>query len=183
MAAETQLAHSQPAAGVTAPQERRDGDRLLRIYLADHRAGAEAGRARSQRFAAANASNFLTEPARDVCRQIEEDVGTLDEILDRVGCRASRWKLAVARTLELLGRLKPNGRLHSYSPLSRLIELELLIAGIQTKESLWQTLARVQQQRSELAGFDFDDLQRRALQQRLQLESRRAQTVTEAFPS
>jgi hypothetical protein len=154
-----------------------DGEGLLRIYLGDHRAGAAAGQARARRFAAANADSFLADTARDVCHQIEEDVRTLDEILARFRCRASRWKLIVARVAELAGRLKLNGRLRGYSPLSRLIELELLLAGILAKESLWQTLALVQQHRVELAGFDLDDLQHRALQQRIQLESHRAQTV------
>jgi hypothetical protein len=158
-----------------------DSERRLRIYLSDHRAGAEAGRARAKRFAAANATSFLADAANEVYREIEADARTLDEILDRLGCKPSRWKMTVARTAELIGRLKPNGQLRGYSPLSRLIELELLIAGILTKESLWQTLAVVQQRRSELSAFDFDELQRRAMDQRMQLESHRASTVEEAL--
>ena len=103
--------------------------------------GAAAGFNRAKRFANSNAGDFLGESAARVCRQIEEDVGTLDEILIRLECRPSRLKIAVARGVESLGRLKPNGQLRGYSPLSRLVELELLIAGILTKESLWQTLA------------------------------------------
>ena len=106
---------------------------------------------------------------------------TLDEIADRLGCRPSRGKILVARAAEFVGRLKPNGRLRGYSPLSRLVELELLVAGILTKESLWQTLTVVQQHRSDLAGFDFDDLQRRAMEQRMQLEAHRIATVKEAL--
>jgi hypothetical protein len=158
-----------------------DSERRLRIYLSDHRAGAEAGRARAKRFAAANQTSFVSDAAHEVYREIEADVTTLDEILDRLGCQPSRWKMTVARTAEVIGRLKPNGQLRGYSPLSRLIELELLIAGILTKESLWQTMAVVQQWRSELSAFDFDDLQRRAMQQRMLLESHRAPTVDQAL--
>jgi len=67
--------------------------------------------------------------------------------------------------------------------LSRVLELELLVAGIVAKESLWQTLALVQRHRGELNGFDFDDLQHRARQQRSQLEAHRMATVDEAFLS
>jgi hypothetical protein len=109
-------------------------ERRLRIYLSDHRAGAEAARARAKRFAAANETGFVGDAANEVYREIEADVRTLDEILDRLGCRPSRWKMTV-----------------------------------------------VQQRQSELSGFDFDDLQRRAMQQRMQLESHRAPTVNEAF--
>jgi hypothetical protein len=158
-----------------------DSDRRLAIYLADHRAAADAGLARAKRFMAANADGFLGDAALEVAREIEEDVGTLDDIVTRLGCRPSPWKILAARAIELIGRLKPNGQLRGYSPLSRLIELELLIAGILAKESLWQTLAVVQQHRSPLSGFDFDALERRAMQQRMLLEAHRTQTVSEAF--
>ena len=158
-----------------------DSDRLLRIYLTDHRAGAAAGLARAKRFAVANTTSFLAEDAAAVCRAIEEDVDTLDEIADRLGCRPSRGKMLIARAAEFVGRLKPNGRLRGYSPLSRLVELELLCAGILTKESLWRTLGVVQQHRPELAGFEFEDLQRRAIEQRMQLEAHRVATVQEAL--
>ena len=46
--------------------------------------------------------------------------------------------LAVAG--EWLARLKLNGRLRGYSPVSRLEEFEMLTAGIVTKASLWRTL-------------------------------------------
>jgi hypothetical protein len=170
-------------AQVPASPRSPDSDRLLRIYLADHRAGAAAGQARARGFAAANADSIVADAAGDVCRQIEEDVETLDEVLARLGCRASRWKVIVARGAELVGRLKPNGRLRGYSPLSRVLELELLVAGIVAKESLWQTLALVQRLRGELTGFDFDDLRHRARQQRTELEAHRTATVSEAFVS
>jgi hypothetical protein len=162
-----------------AAQPSPDSNRRLRISLADRRAGAEAGRARARRVAAANSS--LRDAANDVYRQNEEDVGALDAILDRLGCRPNRWKVILAQGAELAGRLKPNGQLPGYSPLSRAIELELLIAGLLTKKSLWQTLAVLQYRRPELGTFDFDELERRAMQQRMQLESHRSATVNEAF--
>jgi hypothetical protein len=169
-------------ANASAPTDRApDADRLLGIYLADHRAAAAAGRRRVKRFADSNATSFLGASARDVSRQIEEDVRTLDEIIDRLGYRASRWKIAAALTAEQLGQLKINGRLRRYSPLSRLADLELLIAAILTKESLWQTLTVVAEHRPELGRFDFDDLQRRALDQRMQLEAHRAATARAAL--
>ena len=85
------------------------------------------------------------------------------------------------RAAEFVGRLKPNGRLRGDSPLSRLVELELLCAGILTKESLWRTLGVVQQHRPEFAGFEFEDLQRLAMEQRMQLEAHRVATVKEAL--
>jgi hypothetical protein len=181
MAVETDAPSTSATGTRPAPSRSADSDRLLNIYLADHRAGAAAGLARAKRFAAANATSFLADAAEAVCRAIEDDVRTLDEIFHRLGYRPSRWKMLAARAVELVGRLKPNGRLRGYSPLSRLVELELLVAGILTKESLWRTLSVVQQHRSELAGFDFDGLQRRAMEQRVQLETHRVATINKAL--
>jgi hypothetical protein len=160
-----------------------DAHRLLGIYLADHRAGAAAGSARARRFAAANANSFLADAAQEVSHEIDEDVALLDEILARLGCRQSAWKNFAARAAELLGRLKLNGRLRGPSPLTRLVELEVLVAGIVTKQSLWHTLGVVQQQRPELDRFDFDELQQRAVQQRMKLEAHRQATVADALLS
>jgi hypothetical protein len=165
----------------SASSRSADSDRLLHIYLNDHRAGAAAGLARAKRFAAANATSFLAEDAAAVCRAIEDDVGTLEEIAHRLGCRPSRGKMFLARAAEFVGRLKTNGRLRGYSPLSRLVEVEVLSAGLLTKESLWRTLGVIQQGRPELAGIDFGELQRRAVEQRAQLEAHREATVTDAL--
>jgi hypothetical protein len=158
-------------------------DRLLGIYLADHRAAAAAGSARARRFAEANAETFIADTAQEVSREIDEDVTLLDEILGRLGCRPSAWKNLAARAAELVGRLKLNGRLRGYSPLSRLVELEVLVAGIVTKQSLWHTLGLVQQQRTELDRFDFEELQQRAVRQRMKLEAHRQAAVAEALSS
>ena len=158
-----------------------DGERLLGIYLDDHRAGAAAGLALARRFATANAATFLADTADEVCGQIAEDVRTLDDVFDRLGHRSRRWKQVVARAAELLGRLKANGFLRHYSPLSRMVEIEMLSAGILTKQSLWESLAVVAEHRPELHGIDFGELQRRAQQQRRLLSHHRPTTVHEAF--
>lgn len=52
---------------------------------------------------------------------------------------------------EKLGRLKPNGQLHGYSPLSRVIELEGLYLGISGK--LPRLAARAERQRTEVESL------------------------------
>jgi hypothetical protein len=39
--------------------------------------------------------------------------------------------------------LKPNGQLRGYAPLSRLLELETLLAGINGKGALWRALEQI----------------------------------------
>jgi NADH dehydrogenase/NADH:ubiquinone oxidoreductase subunit G len=69
---------------------------------------------------------------------------------------------------EKLGRLKLNGRLRGYSPLSRLLELEGLLIGITGKIALWKTLEAL----DDVKGLeiDFEQLAARAAEQRSAVE-------------
>jgi hypothetical protein len=82
----------------------------------------------------------------------------------------------LALGLERVGRLKLNGQLTGYSPLSRLVELEGLALGVTGKLSLWENLREAATEEPGLAGFDFDVLTARAHEQldRLRAERLRA---------
>ena len=60
-----------------------------------------------------------------------------------LGFGADRAKNAAFWAAEKLGRLKLNGQLTGSSPLSRLIEIEGLLAGINGKLSLWCALLEI----------------------------------------
>jgi hypothetical protein len=117
-----------------------DRHRHLSIYLNDHLAGATGavGRARAARDA--NEGTEFFEPLAAVCREIEEDRSTLESIMDELGIGRSRVKTTLAGLGEKAGRLKPNGQLHGYSPLGRVIDLEMLLLGITGKLRLWTLL-------------------------------------------
>jgi len=68
-----------------------------------------------------------------VAPEIAEDLATLESIMRRPGAKPNTMKDTIARVGERLGRLKPNGRLRECSPLSDLLELETLVAGIRGK--------------------------------------------------
>jgi hypothetical protein len=91
----------------------------------------------------------------------------------------SLLKTAVARVGEKLGRLKLNGRLTSYSPLSRFEELELFSVGVEGKRLLWAILDDRADPR--LAPFDFPALQRRSEEQRAEIEVHRRAAAQTAF--
>lgn len=55
-------------------------------------------------------------------------------------------------------------------PLSRFVELEILIMGIEGKKQLWTTLDDLAGLRTRLSGVDFDGLIQRAEHQRATLE-------------
>lgn len=116
-------------------------DRFLRIYLNDHLAGAAAGVALADRVANENAGSEFGPPLRRLSEEIREDRHELVAIMAVHHCPTNRAKVALGWCAEKLGRLKLNGRRFRYSPLSRLEELELLGAGVRTKEALWRALA------------------------------------------
>lgn len=143
--------------------------RYLAIYLNDHLAGATVGVELARRVHASNRGDAaFGEPLGRICREIEEDRAALEQAIDRLGLSRSRVKPAGAWVAEKLGRLKLNGRLRGYSPLSRLLELEGLMIGITGKMGLWKTLAALED--AESLGLDFEQLAARAAGQRSAVE-------------
>jgi hypothetical protein len=103
-----------------------------------------------------------------ICAEIEADRKILERMMERLGVHRRRVKAAAAWAAEKLGRLKLNGQLTGYSPLSRLVELEMLCIGIAGKEQLWRALGH---SRGESLGeFDFEQLAERAARQRDRIE-------------
>lgn len=117
-----------------------DRHRHLSTYLNDHLAGATGGVGRARAARAANQGTEFAQPLAAVCAEIEADKATLEAIMDDLGIARSRMKTTLGAIGERAGRLKPNGRLRGYSPLGRVIDLELLLIGITGKLRLWTLL-------------------------------------------
>lgn len=143
---------------------------LLDIYLNDHLAGATLGVELARRLRASNRDDPEFGPAlTEVCTEIEADRETLKAAMDRLGVGQSKLKPLAAVLGERLGRLKLNGRLWGYSPLSRLDELELLQIGVAGKRRLWQALEHTHS--GDLSDFDLGALAERATEQLRRLEA------------
>jgi hypothetical protein len=117
-----------------------DRHRNLGIYLNDHLAGATGGVGRARAARDANEGTEFFEPLAAVCREIEEDRSSLESLMDDLGIGRSRVKTTLGGLGERAGRLKPNGQLRGYSPLGRVIDLEVLLLGITGKIRLWTLL-------------------------------------------
>jgi hypothetical protein len=115
----------------------------LELYLNDHLLGATAGVELVRRTACENEGNEFAEELGLLAAEIDEDRAELVALIERLGCRIDRLKVAVGWSAEKLARLKPNGQLTGYSPLARLLELEGLIAGIHAKHALWSALREI----------------------------------------
>lgn len=118
--------------------------KLLAVYMNDHLAGSAIGKSLARRIAQQNEGNDYGREVAEIAREIEDDQATLLEVMRRAGVRRTRIRLVFARLTELATRLKPNGRLFGYSPLSRVLELEGLTMGITGKLELWRSLQAVQ---------------------------------------
>jgi hypothetical protein len=159
-------------------------NRLLGIYLADHLAAATAGVELARRAARANAGTQTGDVLARLTAEIEEDRRTLQRVVAALGFSESRPKEALAWVGEKLGRLKLNGQLRGYSPLSRVLELEALSVGITGKLALWETLQAVPVPGPVPGldlGVDLDQLAERARRQRTEVGELRAEAVRLAF--
>jgi hypothetical protein len=152
--------------------------KFLAIYLNDHLGGATGGLQLARRLFANNKDvDEFAVPLRRICQEIEEDRAALEQVMERLGFPRGKVKPAGAWVAEKLGRLKLNGNLWRYSPLSRLLELESLQMGVTGKLELWRTLTTVPG--SERAEIDFERFAGRASVQLATLEDlhRRAAKV------
>jgi hypothetical protein len=143
---------------------------LLAIYLNDHLAGATLGVELARRLRSSNRDDPEFGPAlADVCAEIEADRETLKAVMHQLGVGQSKLKPLAAILGERLGRLKLNGRLWGYSPLSRLDELELLQIGVVGKRRLWRALEHTHA--DDLWGIELGALAERATEQLRRLEA------------
>ena len=152
--------------------------KLLSIYLNDHLAGATAGAELARRVAGANRGTPLGETLADLAAEIAEDREALQGAMSELGIGRDPIKVIAGWTAEKFGRLKLNGQLTGYSPLSRVVELEGLHIGITGKLELWRTLKGTV---GELRRVDLDDLIKRAESQRRRLAPHRKAAVDVAF--
>jgi hypothetical protein len=155
--------------------------RLLPIYLNDHLAGATLGLELVRRAQRENEGTPLGDFLRGLADEIAEDRRTLVQLMERLGIEPSRPKVAAGWVSEKVGRLKLNGQLTGYSPLSRLVELEGLTTGIEGKRALWLALAEIADRDERLDRAALETLAERAGSQRERLETHRLQAARDAL--
>lgn len=155
-------------------------NRYLGIYLNDHLALAAGGVELARRLRSSNEGDPVTgEPLARICAEIEADRETLVRLMEWLGIRRDPVKPKLVMVAERLGRFKPNGHLRGYSPLSRVLELEILASGIGGKLQLWNSLE--QTFGDSLDGFDFHALAERADRQGQEVEDLHMAAVERAF--
>lgn len=160
---------------------RRVNEKHLRIYLQDHLAGSTAGLELARRTRGANKGTEYGPPLAQIADEIEADRRQLQGIMEALGFGGDKLKNMTAWSVEKVGRLKLNGQLTGYSPLSRVVELEGLLTGITGKWGLWVALLQIAPEEPRLDAALLERLRDRAEAQRATVEELRERAAREAF--
>ncbi|WP_233275968.1 NAD-dependent epimerase/dehydratase family protein [Isoptericola variabilis] len=113
---------------------------LLGLYLSDHFTGATAGLERTERMAEAYGDTPYGPELAELAEQIRAERELYRTLLDALGVPRRRHRQAAAWVAERVGRLKLNGRLVERSPMSAVLEAELMRSAVLAKIGGWQTL-------------------------------------------
>jgi hypothetical protein len=154
--------------------------KYLATYLNDHLAGSTSGLELVRRAANENEGSELGAFLASLASEIQADRDTLKEIMAALGVGEDRLKVAAGWLFEKLGRLKPNGQLTGYSPLSPLVELEGLSLGVRGKLAMWQALLQIAGS-PPLDAPRLQELAQRAERQHADLERHRLQVARSAL--
>ncbi|MFB7617732.1 hypothetical protein [Kitasatospora sp. NPDC056181] len=137
----------------------------LHIYLNDHLTGAFGGAALAARMARTHPGSHHAADLQRLAHDIEQDRDDLVRIMNRLGVPVRHYRTWLGLAGERLSRLKPNGTVLRRSPLSDLIELETLRAGVEGKTALWRALRAIADTDPRLDQVELDRLAERAAEQ------------------
>ncbi len=160
---------------------RRTMSTYLRIYMNDQLAAGVLWRELAWRAQRNNDGSPLGDALTRVATITTEDVETFRAMMGRLGLRENPAKVRLAIAGERIGRLKPNGHLRTFSPLSRFVELDTLLIGVAGKKILWRNLGDHADLRNRLPDVDFDELLARAQTQIDLIEPFHAAAAREAL--
>lgn len=156
-------------------------EKRLRIYLNDHAAGSLTGYELAKRCLSNNEGTQLGDYLRKFVGELEEERADLSRLIESLGYPEDKVKQGMGWVAEKAGRLKLNGQIRGYSPLSRLYELEGLIIGVTGKRSLWRSVKEYAVTDPRVGVIDVDHLEQQAQAQLEELEKHRLEAAEKAF--
>ena len=149
----------------------------LDVYLKDHYAGSTFGADLASRLLDENEGTRFADFLTRLATEIEEDRDTLKSIMERLDVDTSPIKAATAWATEKASRLKMHGR----SDLSRVLELESLLGGVEGKLGLWRSLLTAAPSEPGLDAAKLEELKARAERQIDGLREHQTMAAREAF--
>lgn len=148
--------------------------RRLKIYLDDHLALMTGEIELIGRSHASNQDEpvgFYLNTLKAAVQKQRDKLSEIAQCLAPGATLAGNAKNMIAWLGEKMGRFKMNGTLLTYSPLSRLVELEALAALAEERRCLWSVLTAMQQTDQQLSRFELQAMADECEQQQLQLRT------------
>lgn len=137
---------------------------LVELYLSDHLTGATAGLERVVRMEGDFVDTPVYKQISVVADSIRRERALLQQIIHDLGFKQKPYRQALAWVGERAGRIKLNNRILSRSPMTLVLEAELMRSAVMGKLGGWQTL----HDNAEDLGLDknvFAELQEQANEQ------------------
>ena len=157
---------------------------LFSVYLNDHLAAAVGGTELAKRTARREQDSELGPQLSELSLEIDRDLRLLRDLARALRGKArAPLKERLAWLGEKVGRLKLNGRIIERSPLSLVLELEILQGAVMSKRALWQTLDELQDEEPLLRRFPIQEMLERANDQHERIRHLHDRAVHLAFGS
>ena len=153
---------------------------LLGLYLSDHLTGATAGAERIERMAADFVDTPVFAALSELAAEIRGEHLYVRHLIGELGLRRRPVAEALSWAGERVGRLKSNGSLLKRSPMTLVLEAELMRSAVIGKLGMWQTL----EGNAEALGLDaeqFRGLAQKAEHQREVLDTVHSYARSRAF--
>ena len=149
----------------------------LASYLNDHLAGSVGALELLDRLVETYEGEPLQVFFQELRREIQIDQEKLQELIQSLGADESAVRKAGAWLVEKLSRPKMPLSDGSEGELGLFLALEALALGITGKRSLWRALQTVSSAAPHLAGLDYSELEKRAMEQWERVETKRLETA------
>jgi hypothetical protein len=153
----------------------------LANYLQDHYAASSAGIELFKRAADQQSDAVARTALTRIIEQVDDERVALERYLAAVGAKPDPVKNAGAWVAEKLGRFKPNGELIRRSPLSDVVELEVLRVAVEGKAAGWRVLRKLAETEDRFKADELEALLKIAAAQIEELEELRMSAADRAF--
>ncbi|PZR73881.1 MAG: hypothetical protein DLM52_10330 [Chthoniobacterales bacterium] len=153
----------------------------LPIYLKDHLAGSVGALDMLDHMIDAHEGKPLEAFLRTLRVDIDADQNELKRLMKHLEVDESAVRNAGAWVAEKFSRVKLRIGDAGDPNLALLQSLESLVLGITGKRSLWRNLGAVKKEMPRLTEFDFDELEKRAVDQFERVEEKAREVARQIF--
>ena len=156
-------------------------DKNLKAYLNHHLAGSVAGLEALEHLESAEKGTPMAPVLTELRAEGAADRRVLEELMARLGVSESETRKATAWLGEKVFRVLLPLNEQSAGALHLLLTLEALALGLEGRRAMWLSLSAAAQDTAALQGLEYQNLVRRAEDQRERVEKLRLQAAKKAL--